>query len=206
MRDIVIIGISGGTGSGKTTIAQALLESFHRNSATYIPQDNYYKDRSNMMPQEREEVNYDHPKSIDMGLLIEQIKDLQNGKSIEMPIYNFITHNKRKETKKIFPHKYIIIDGTLILHDDDLRNLLNSKVFIELNSDLRFIRRLQRDTKERGRTAEAVIKQYIESVKPMYHKFIEPTRNKADILLLGDDPVEKNIQKIKSYLKISFGY
>lgn len=183
MNKPILLGITGGTGSGKSTIADELYSSFSKDCIAMIQQDMYYKDQSHLTMEERTKTNYDHPKAFDTELLIEHLKTLIAGKAIEKPIYNFAEHNRSKETVRVEPRDIIIVEGILILEDERLRDLLDIKVYVDTDADLRILRRLVRDINERGRTVESVIDQYISVVRPMHLQFIEPSKRYADIIV-----------------------
>jgi len=179
----ILIGIGGGTGSGKTLIARKIIESLDSAEAVIIQQDSYYKDLSDIPLYERDKHNFDHPEAWDWPLLIEQVNQLLAGKTIAQPVYDFKTHSRSKETKLIGPHKIIILEGILILHNADLRRAMDIKVFVETPDDIRLIRRVKRDIRERGRTVESVFHQYQHSVRPMHLQFVETTKQFADIIV-----------------------
>jgi uridine kinase len=179
----ILIGITGGTGSGKSTVSREIFNSIHKTNVAVIEQDSYYKDQSHLTFEERVKTNYDHPFAFDNPLLIEHLKDLLDNKPIEKPIYDFERHTRKKETITVEPKDIIILEGILILSDEDVRNLLDIKIFVDTDSDVRVIRRIVRDIKERGRTLESVIDQYMETVRPAHLQFIEPTKKYADIII-----------------------
>lgn len=180
----IVIGITGGSGSGKTTIAQEVARLIHDNDRIMIlTQDSYYKDNSNLPMEDRKKINYDHPNAFDMDLLIKQLKNLLDRQPVEMPVYDFTIHNRSKNTVHLEPADIIILEGILVLSDEKLRDLMNIKVYVDTDDDIRFIRRLQRDIEDRGRSIDSVIHQYLATVKPMYHQFIEPTKRYADIII-----------------------
>lgn len=179
----LIIGIAGGTGSGKTTVANAIVQELNEKDAVIIGQDCYYLDRSDLPPEEREKINYDHPDAFDNELLIKHIKTLRKGKQIERPIYDYKTHTRSKETVTIHPAKIIIIEGIMVLINPQLRELMDIKIFVDTDPDVRFIRRLTRDINERGRSIESVIKQYLDVVRLMHLEFVEPSKRYADIIV-----------------------
>ncbi|MDK2817972.1 MAG: uridine kinase [Spirochaetota bacterium] len=179
----IVIGIAGGTASGKTTIAQAIERSFSRNEVVILRQDNYYNSQDHITLEERLSTNYDHPNAFDFELLRDHLKLLSEGKIIEQPIYNFTTHTRSSNTHKIIPSRVIILEGILSFADNSLMDLMDIKVFIDTEADLRFIRRLLRDTVERGRTIEQSINQYLATAKPGHDQFIEPSKKKADIII-----------------------
>lgn len=179
----IIIGVTGGSGSGKTTVAHAIFDQLHGNSIQIITQDTYYNDQTEMTMEERKQVNYDHPLAFDTDLLIQQISDLRHNQAVEMPVYDYTQYTRSKETVHVEPQDVIILEGILILDDERLRDLMDIKVFVDTDSDLRIIRRIKRDMQERGRSLDSVIDQYLATVKPMYHQFVEPTKRYADIIV-----------------------
>lgn len=182
MSDIMMIGIAGGTGSGKTTITKELLERFG-NNVTVINHDNYYKAHDSLTLEERSKLNYDHPDSLDTDLMIEHLKLLREGRDIISPIYDFSIHNRSKETKTISPNKVMIVEGILIYTNPELCSLLDIKLFIDADADVRILRRIERDVKERGRSLESIISQYLSTVKPMHEQYVEPSKKNADIII-----------------------
>lgn len=183
MQKPVVIGVTGGTGSGKTTVASRIVNSFPEQQILVIEQDSYYKDQSHLSFEERVKTNYDHPFAFDNDLFIKQLGELLNYNSIEKPIYDFKVHNRKTETKTVHPADVIMVEGILILEDKRLRDLMDIKIFVDTDADVRFIRRLTRDIKERGRTIDSVINQYLSVVRPMHLRFIEPTKRYADIIV-----------------------
>ncbi len=179
----ILIGITGGTGSGKSTVAMEIFGSLPEKNIVIIEQDSYYKDQSHLLLEERVKTNYDHPFAFDNNLLIEHLTALMNGQPIEKPIYDFEEHTRRKETIAVFPKDIIILEGILILDDERIRNLLDIKIFVDTDSDVRIIRRITRDIKERGRTLDSVIEQYMTTVRPAHMQFIEPSKRYADIII-----------------------
>ncbi len=179
----ILIGIAGGSGSGKTLVAQTLYRELGSDKVIIIEQDAYYKDLSHLPPEERARRNFDHPDAIDQDLLVQQIKDLLEGKPIEQPIYDFTTHTRKKETRRIGEHLIIVLEGILILDSPRLRELMDIKVFVDTDPDIRLIRRIRRDVSERGRTVESVLEQYEKSVRPMHLQFVEPSKRYADIII-----------------------
>jgi uridine kinase len=183
MKSPIIIGIAGGTGSGKSTVTKEILKEITEKNVAIIEQDSYYKDQSNISFEERVKTNYDHPFAFDNELLIKHLKDLINCKAIEKPIYDFEIHNRKSETEKVEPKDIIILEGILILFEEEIRNLLDIKIFVDTDSDVRVIRRILRDIKDRGRTLDSVILQYMSTVRPAHLQFVEPTKRYADIII-----------------------
>ncbi len=181
--DPLVIGIAGGSGSGKTTVAQEILNRVGPDRIAFLQHDSYYKDLSGLPPAQRAEVNFDHPNSLETELLMAHIASLRDGKPVEVPIYNFSTHSRTSQTFTVAPHRVILVEGILIFTEAALRELFDVKIFVDTDSDLRFIRRLQRDIAERGRTTEAVIKQYKATVRPMHLEFVEPSKRYADVII-----------------------
>jgi uridine kinase len=183
MNRPIIIGIAGGTGSGKSTIAQEIYKSLPSGSISMIEQDSYYKDQSHLTFEERVCTNYDHPDAFDTKLLLKHLGMLLNGECIDKPIYDFEIHNRKVDTQKIYPNDIIILEGIMILVEPEIRKLMDIKLFVDTDSDVRIIRRIKRDIKERGRTIDSVIEQYINVVRPMHLEFVEPTKRYADIII-----------------------
>ena len=179
----VIIGVTGGSGSGKTTVSRAIFEQLHGHSLLMLQEDSYYNDQSDMPFEERIKTNYDHPNAFDTELLVKQLKDLLDWKTIEKPIYDYTEHTRSSEVEKVEPKEVIILEGILVLNDPALRDLMDIKILVDTDDDIRIIRRIQRDIEERGRSLQSVIDQYKSTVKPMYHQFIEPTKRYADIIV-----------------------
>lgn len=179
----MVIGVTGGSGSGKTTVSQDIIKRLAGESVVMIPQDAYYHDQSDKNMDERRMTNYDHPDSLDNELLISQLKQLLERKTIEQPVYDYTNHTRSTKKVTIQPADVIILEGVLLFTEAKLRDLLNIKIYVDTDDDLRFIRRMQRDIVERGRTVDSVVNQYLETVKPMYHQFVEPTKRYADIIL-----------------------
>lgn len=184
MNRPIVIGIAGGSASGKTTIAERIREHFSdERSVLILRQDNYYKDQSDMTFEERLKTNYDHPFAFDNELLIQQLNDLIEGKTIQKPVYDFVQYTRSSESETVYPADVIVLEGLFVLEDEKLRSLLNIKVFVDTAADLRFIRRLLRDVKERGRTLDSVVTQYVNTVRVMHDSFIEPSKRYADIII-----------------------
>ncbi len=179
----LVIGIAGGSGSGKTTVANIILERVGRQRIAYLPHDAYYRDLTGLPSAQRELVNFDHPDSLESDLLAEHIRQLKNWQTIQLPIYDF-THDRRTgETIPVKPQRVILVEGILIFSEKQLRDLFDVKLFVDTDADLRFIRRLERDINERGRTTENVVKQYLSSVRPMHLEFVEPSKRYADVII-----------------------
>lgn len=179
----LVIGIAGGSGSGKTTLARIILERVGQDRIAYLPHDAYYKDLSDLPPNQRAEVNFDHPNSLDSELLVEHILQLRKGKPVELPVYDFKTHSRTDQFKHIEPQTIIMVEGILIFADKILREIFDVKIFVDTDPDIRFIRRLQRDISERGRTTETVVRQYLATVRPMHLEFVEPSKRYADVII-----------------------
>lgn len=178
-----IIGIAGGTGSGKTTVVKKIMEALHGQEVAVIPQDSYYNDNTHLTMEERRKINYDHPDAFDWDLLCRHISDLKSGKAIEQPTYDYITSNRQAETVHVEPCKVIIIEGIMALYRKDLREQMDLKIYVDTDADVRLIRNILRDTVERGRTTEMVIDRYMDVLKPMHEEFIEPTKRFADLII-----------------------
>lgn len=180
---MLIIGIAGGTGSGKTTVVRNILKHLNTENVLVVSQDNYYKDHNELSLEERQKINFDHPRSIDFELLTEHVMKLKNGEIIEQPVYSFITHSRTDETLVTHPKNVIIVEGILVLTNPELRELFDVKIFVHADSDERLIRRIQRDITERGRDLEEVLNRYRTTLKPMHEQFIEPSKIHADIIV-----------------------
>ncbi len=179
----MIIGISGGTGSGKTTVARRILENVSDEYITFLQQDSYYRNLGDLPLELRRQINFDHPDALDNELFVNHVRALRAGETIEMPVYDFATHTRKTESVRLTPKPVIIIEGILVFVDAALREQMDVKIFVETDDDLRFIRRMQRDVTERGRTIESVIKQYLETVRPMHQQFVEPSKRYADVII-----------------------
>ena len=179
--DSIFIGVAGGTGSGKTTLAEEIQKAFP-DSSIIISQDSYYKDLSHLPHEERAKVNFDHPNSLDFGMLQEHLKDLKKGRSIDQPVYNFHTHCREEKTQRIQPAKLIIVEGILLFSLEELRDLFDLKIFVEADDDIRILRRIERDINERSRDFSQVVKQYLTTVKPMHEAFVAPSKKYADVI------------------------
>jgi uridine kinase len=180
---MLIIGIGGGTGSGKTTVVNQIINELPKEEVGVISQDSYYKDTSHLSYEERIKINFDHPRSIDFELLVEQLKELKKGNPVSQPVYSFVTHNRTTDTILTHPRKVMIVEGILILTHQDIRDMFDIKIFVHADSDERLIRRLKRDMAERGRDIDEVLFRYQNTLKPMHEQFIEPMKEYADIII-----------------------
>ena len=205
MFDVTVIGVAGGTGSGKSTLVKRLQEAFPSDEVATLCHDFYYKSYDNLTYEERTKLNYDHPQSFDTEMMVEHIKTLKNGVPIEHPVYSFVEHNRTKETVRVMPSKVLIIDGILIFENKQLRDLMDMKVFVDTDADLRLARRLLRDVRERGRSMESVVEQYVTTVKPMHEEFVEPSKKYADVIIpeggFNSVAVYMLIENIKSLIR-----
>lgn len=199
----LIIGVAGGTGSGKTTVANAIIDRVGRERIALVEHDSYYRDQSDKPLEVRARVNYDHPDSLETDLMIEHLKQLRRGLPVQVPVYDFASHTRKQETKRMDPRPVIMVEGILIFVDRALREMFDVKIFVDTDADIRMIRRLQRDMEERGRTFDSVITQYRESVRPMHLEFVEPSKRYADIILpeggfntVGLDLISARIQML----------
>ena len=203
MMKTMIIGIAGGTGSGKTTLTRRLKQRFGED-VSVVYHDNYYKAHDEMSYEERCKLNYDHPDAFDTDLMIEQVKQLKAGKSVSCPTYDYTVHNRAKETVTIRPTKVIIVEGILIFENKALRDLMDIKIFVDTDADVRILRRLVRDVRERARSVESVVEQYLTTVKPMHEQFVEPSKRCADIIVLegGHNVVALDmiIQRVQAHI------
>jgi uridine kinase len=179
----LVIGIAGGSGSGKTTVAQTILQRVGPDRISFLQHDAYYKDLSGLPPAQRAEGNFDHPNSLETELLTQHILQLKSGQPVEVPVYDFSTHSRTDRTYTVQPRGVILVEGILIFTEAALRDLFNVKIFVDTDPDLRFIRRLERDISERGRTTESVVKQYLSTVRPMHLEFVEPSKRYADVII-----------------------
>ncbi|WP_186668655.1 uridine kinase [Sporosarcina sp. BP05] len=204
-RKPLVIGIAGGSGSGKTSVTNSIYDVFKEHSVVVIEQDYYYKDQSHLEFEERLKTNYDHPLAFDTDLLIHHVETLIDRKLVEKPVYNYSLHTRSEETIIIEPKDVIILEGILVLEDERLRELMDIKLFVDTDGDLRIIRRIMRDINERGRTIESVIEQYLSVVRPMHNQFIEPTKRYADIIIPegghNEVAIDLMVTKIKTILE-----
>lgn len=202
-KDCMLIGIAGGTGSGKSTFTNRIKKQFG-DDVTVIYHDNYYRRRDDIPFEERKKINYDHPDALETDMLIEHIKQLKAGKSVVCPVYDFSVHNRSDKTVVIKPSKVILVEGILVLQNPELCNLLDIKIFVEADADERILRRVLRDVEERGRDLRGIIDQYLTTVKPMHYRFVEPSKAKADIVInsgLNDVAYDIVSTKIQAYLE-----
>lgn len=198
---MLIVGIAGGTGSGKTTVVRKISEVFPNGEVIVIPQDSYYKDNTGISIEERQKINFDHPDSVEFQLLIDHLKQLKNGKSVEMPLYSYLTCLRSEETITIRPSRVVVVEGILILTDPGLRNMLDIKVFVDADADDRLGRVIQRDIIERGRTLLKVLERYHDTVKPSHLQFIEPSKRYADIIIPGGGENQVGIEVLISIIE-----
>ncbi|MFQ6615364.1 MAG: uridine kinase [Fidelibacterota bacterium] len=206
MNSSILIGIGGGSGSGKTLVAKNILKEFGEGEVVVIQQDSYYRDLSHLPFDQRVKTNFDHPDALDFDLLRRHLKQLASGKAVQVPIYDFSSHTRMRETRTVEPHPAVVIEGIMVLTDRDLRDLLHIKIYVETDADIRFIRRLTRDIRDRERTHQDVIYQYLKTVRPMHEQFVEPTKKYADIIIPegGENPVAIDLiqTKIRSLLEV----
>lgn len=179
----IVIGVAGGTGSGKTTVANQILQHVGAEHITYIPHDAYYRDHSHLPPHLRDQVNFDHPDSLETELLVEHLKELRSGRAVEIPIYDFTTHTREKQTRRVKPAPVVLVEGILVFVEPELRDLFDVRLYVDTDADVRFIRRLRRDIEERGRNVESVCEQYLSTVRPMHLEFVEPSKRYADVII-----------------------
>jgi uridine kinase len=203
-RDPIVIGIAGGTGSGKTTVANVILKRVGKDRIAYLPHDAYYRELKDLPPNQRAAVNFDHPDSLESELMLAHIIQLKKWESVNLPVYDFSTHSRTEKTIRIDPQPVIIVEGILIFAEAKLRQVFDVKLFVDTDPDLRFIRRLQRDIAERGRTMDKVIQQYLTTVRPMHLEFVEPSKRYADVIIpeggLNEVAMEMVIARIESLL------
>lgn len=201
MRDITIIGIAGGTGSGKTTVVKKIIEALPKDSVAVVPLDSYYNDTTGMTDEERKEINFDHPDAFDWKLLIKHVNELREGRAVEQPTYSYIISNRLPETIHIEPKPVIIIEGIMTLLNKRLRDMMDLKIFVDCDSDERLIRNIQRDTIDRGRTVTMVMTRYQQVLKPMHEQFIEPTKRYADLIIPEGGNNTKGIHILCKYIE-----
>jgi len=202
---MLIIGIAGGTGSGKTTVVNKIIDSLPAGEVALLPQDNYYKDSSHIPPEERSAINFDEPASIEWSLLVKQLECLKRGETIQMPTYSYLTCTRQKETVTVGPRDVVLVEGILVLTDPELRGMMDVKVFVDTDADERLIRVISRDCVERGRTPMMVIKRYQETLKPMHQLYIEPSKKFADIIVPQGGNNTVAINMLSDYIKSKLG-
>ena len=202
---MIIIGIAGGTGSGKTTVVKNIVDNLSENEVALLPLDSYYKDSSHVPLEERQNINFDHPNAFDWELLRRHVSMLRKGQAIEQPVYSFITSSRLKETIHVEPKKVVVIEGILALSDKALARLMDLKIFVDADPDERLIRVIQRDVLERGRTAEDVMRRYMDVLKPMHLEFIEPAKRWADLIIPQGGHNKKAIQILQMYIEKMLG-
>lgn len=199
-----VVGVAGGTASGKTTVSRRIWEAVGRERIAYIQHDNYYKDQSHLTPEDRALTNYDHPDSLESSLMVSHLRELRAGRPVDIPMYDFSIHNRSKETLRVNPAKVILVEGILIFVEPALRDLMDMCIFVDTDADIRFIRRLRRDMVERGRSLDSVVKQYLATVRPMHMEFVEPSKRYADVIVPqgGDNRVamEMIVSRIQALL------
>ncbi len=205
MKDITIIGIAGGTGSGKSTVVRNIIEALPRDSVAVVPLDSYYNDTTGLTDEERKAINFDHPDAFDWKLLIKHVNELREGNAVEQPTYSYIISNRLHETIHVDPKPVIIIEGIMTLLNKKLRDMMDLKVFVDCDSDERLIRNIQRDTIDRGRTVTMVMERYQKVLKPMHEQFIEPTKRYADIIIPEGGNNTKGINILCKYIEGLFG-
>ena len=179
----IVIGVAGGTGSGKTTVSESILDRVGRDRIAYLQQDSYYCDLSHLPHEERVQVNFDHPDSLETDLLIRHLTALRNGLAVDVPVYDFTRYTRTGEMRRVEPRRVILVEGILIFAEKALRELFDVRIFVDADADIRFVRRLKRDLEERGRSAESVVRQYLGTVRPMHLEFVEPTKRYADVII-----------------------
>ena len=201
----IVFAVAGGTASGKTTVADAILSAIGAENIAYLPHDAYYRHNPHLSFEARTSVNYDHPDSLETELLVEHVKQLLDGKAVERPTYDFVNHVRAQETVTVSPHRIILVEGILIFAEPALLELMDIKIFVDTDADVRFIRRLSRDVYDRGRTMDSVMRQYLETVRPMHLKFVEPSKRYADLIIpegglnqVAMDMIVSRIQAVRS--------
>lgn len=201
----LVIGIAGGSGSGKTTLAQLILRRVGEDRIAYLPHDAYYKDLSDLPPNQRMAVNFDHPDSLDTELLTRHVEQLRRYQPVDLPVYDFKTHTRTTQTHRVEPRGVIMVEGILIFADPALRKILDVKIFVDTDPDIRLIRRLERDIRERGRTTDMVVKQYLSTVRPMHLEFVEPSKRYADVIVpeggMNEVAMEMVVARLEALLR-----
>lgn len=198
---MTIIGVAGGTGSGKTTVVRKIAEALPPHYVSVVPLDAYYNDESKATPEERRFINVDHPDAFDWKLLVAHVRSLKEGNAVEMPVYSYADFSRKAETVRVEPRPVVIVEGIMVLLNKELRDMMDMKIFVDTDSDERFIRNLQRDVTERGRTVDLIIERYLKMKKPMHEQFIEPTKKYADIIIPQGGDNETGIEIIRSYIE-----
>jgi len=205
MTTPLVIGVAGGTGSGKTTVVQKIVKALDTQDIVVLQHDSYYRDRSYLSPERRTSINYDHPDALETELMVVHLRRLVAGNAVEIPVYDFATHTRQTETIRVEQASVVIIEGILVFVDAELRSLMNMKVFVDTDDDVRFIRRMERDIQERGRSRESVVHQYLSTVKPMHLEFTEPSKRHADIIIPEGGynvvAIDLLVSKLKSLLE-----
>ena len=201
----IVIAVAGGTASGKTTVANEVFDRVGAEHIAYIPHDAYYRDLSHLSPSERAQVNFDHPNSLETELLIQHVRELRAGRAVEIPVYDFTTHTRRQDTRRVEPARVILVEGILVLVEPELRKLFDVKLYVDSDADVRFIRRLRRDIEDRGRTLELVCEQYLATVRPMHLEFVEPSKRYADVIIPEGGFNEVAIEMVAARLRGMLG-
>lgn len=200
----VVVGVAGGSGSGKTTVVRELMRGVDPGRVALLHHDSYYRDFDHLSPEERARVNFDHPEALETSLLVHHVRELLDGRGVEVPVYDFTTHTRGVETQRVEPREVIIVDGILVLAEPDLRALMDIRIYVDTDGDVRFIRRLVRDIRERGRSVESVVSQYCDTVRPMHLDFVEPSKRYADLIVPegGENrvAVDMLVTKVRSIL------
>lgn len=201
----IVIAVAGGTASGKTTVANEVFDRVGAEHIAYIPHDAYYRDLSHLSPSERARVNFDHPDSLETELLIQHVRELRASRAVEIPVYDYTTHTRRQDTRRVEPARVILVEGILVLVEPELRKLFDVKLYVDSDADVRFIRRLRRDIEERGRTVESVCGQYLATVRPMHLEFVEPSKRYADVIIPEGGFNEVAIEMVAARLRGMLG-
>lgn len=201
MKTPMILGIGGGTGSGKTTVAKKITASIGADHVVSLQQDSYYRNLTDMPLDRRHKANFDHPDAFDNKLLLNHLETLRAGESIQQPIYDYVTHSRKSESVRIAPLPVVVVEGILVFFDSRMRQLMDLKIFMDCDADIRFVRRLNRDMHDRGRSVESVIEQYISTVRPMHLQFVAPSMRNADIILAGDGANDADIESIAERIR-----
>jgi uridine kinase len=196
-----VLGVAGGTGSGKTTLVRRLIEKLGADQIAVVEHDSYYLSNDTLTEAEREQINYDHPDALETSLLVDHLDQLKSNRPVEVPVYDFATHRRRVETRRVDPRRLIIVEGILALSDSALRDRMNLKVFVDAGDDVRLNRRLKRDQKERGRSVDSVMRQYLETVKPMHEDFVRPSSEYADLVVSGENDIESAVNALAVTLR-----